>query len=165
MGDSPLDHAALHGHPGVVAVLLAARCTPNCSKEGANALLLAAIVGGGPTMVANLIEARCNVEAAFRPRWCSPPGILFACLTMRHQLLGSRTFFSLVGYHAHGATPLMSAVVFNRVTEARALVAGGALRGVRNARGRTALELARIFDFPEEHQAMLRSDAEDRDVA
>ncbi|CAE7502396.1 unnamed protein product [Symbiodinium pilosum] len=96
--------------------------------------------GGSAEIVSRLIEAEADVNDRFTTPVCSVLGVMLRTLSLRHAWRTSA--LSAYAYHHFGATPLMSSILTGTFEVTAILLGTGASTELRNARGRTAWDLA-----------------------
>mmetsp|Transcript_4270 Transcript_4270/g.12304 ORF Transcript_4270/g.12304 Transcript_4270/m.12304 type:complete len:615 (-) Transcript_4270:746-2590(-) len=143
-GLAPLHAAATHGRDAAVEILLAAGHSRLAYANGLNALHSAAFGNGDLKTSRLLIEAGVPLGEKIAPRFGTPLWRLFALWSLSHRL-GLSHFLSKLGYHVFGMTPLMVALVFGNISQAKLMLEHGADPKARNSRGLTAYDLQREF--------------------
>ncbi|CAE7939980.1 ANKRD17 [Symbiodinium sp. KB8] len=122
-------------------------------------LLFTMLQGGGSAeVVSTLVALDADVNHQASTPLLSPLGIWFGCLSLRHQLNESK--LSAYAYHYEGLTPLMCSVLTSSYEATAVLLGVGARTDLRNARGKTALDLARETSAPD-HIAQALADEGD----
>mmetsp|Transcript_57647 Transcript_57647/g.119148 ORF Transcript_57647/g.119148 Transcript_57647/m.119148 type:complete len:444 (+) Transcript_57647:3-1334(+) len=146
LGMSALQHACATGACDAVDMLL---------KLGEGGLDLAGslhaatlLQGGTNTMIAKLIHARADVNEQLSPRPLTMLG-LFCNMKGLEFRLRRTTRLRTFGYHHHGATPLMVALLVGHFEAASPLIAFGASLDTPNSRGITAAGLLREVSTPQ----------------
>ncbi|CAE7836123.1 unnamed protein product [Symbiodinium sp. CCMP2592] len=116
--------------------------------EIAGSLHVAILCGrGSEEVVAQLIEAKADMNFRLQTPLLSPLGILFACMGLRHRWTAST--LSTYAYHHENATPLMCSIITSSFETAAALVAAGARTDLRNSRGCSVADLALEMGAPD----------------
>jgi len=142
-----LEYAIIFGRSAIVRLFLSSGARLECTPDGLSSLHVASIFGSGAEIVRALIEARVGLEDRLRPR---TGGFVWTFLSMLAlpYYFGCRGLFALVGYHAPGSTPLMSAVIHGNTMEALVLLEAGADPERHSRRGFSVRELADEFGSP-----------------
>ena len=110
----------------------------------------AAAYGGSADFVTRLVELRADVNHQRQVPLL--PAALYDILEATHNLrhrLGNRSAHAAYGYHCHGMTPLMCALLFGQHECAAALIAAGAGLHLVNSRNWAAEDFVRGQSLPE----------------
>ncbi|CAE7600803.1 Kinase D-interacting substrate of 220 kDa [Symbiodinium microadriaticum] len=135
---------ALAGSIEAIKVLLPLTPSQEVHLSVHDALLHGA---GTAEVMSALITMKADVNHQLATPFLSPLGIWFGCLSLRHRWSESK--LSAYAYHHYGATPLMGSIITTSFEATKALLAAGARTDLRNARGRTAADLAIEMGAPD----------------
>eukprot|EP00439_Symbiodinium_sp_Y106_P035228 s1640_g4.t1 len=125
-------------------------------------LLFTMLQGGGSAqVVSTLVALDADVNHQASTPLLSPLGIWFGCLSLRHRMSESK--LSAYAYHYEGLTPLMCSILTSSFEATAVLLGAGAQTDLRNARGKTALDLAREMSAPQQIVQALADEGDARD--
>jgi len=116
--------------------------------EIASSLQSVFLLGGGghPGVVATLIEAEADVNMQTSVPRLSVLGLVLASASLRHYW--SQSTLTMYAYHRQGATPLILSLVTCSFQAAAVLASAGARTDIVNARGATAMDIAKQVSAP-----------------
>jgi len=163
-GFSPLDYAVFFRQEANVRRLLELGAPTEPSAVGVNSLWSASVSGLEPGLVRLLIKHRADPDQQVHFGW-SMEGVTVFILSLAHRFCGSKGFVSMLCFHAKKSTPLMIAVMCGKQEQAMELLRCRASAELRNGRGRTALELAELFQWSAAAVGNLRVAAESSAVS
>eukprot|EP00435_Cladocopium_sp_Y103_P056015 s1283_g18.t1 len=103
--------------------------------------------GGSKAMVNTLIDSGADMDERYYTDFTNPAmWMVLRMYSLKHYWSPSR--LTLLAHHHFGATPLMFSVMNGHFEAAIVLVKAGARLDLRNARGKTACDLARDMQAP-----------------
>ena len=141
VGDNtrPLEAASQHGSENVMRALLeAGHPVEGCLEQVAGL--------GPPGMVRILLDARADINAQTNFDNWNRLNVTYWLLGLGYYI--KRNFITTTCYHLNGATPLSCALLFGNLANVEVLLEKRARVDIRNARGKTALEIATECSIP-----------------
>jgi len=140
MNTTPLEAAIMNSHDATAIKLLQAGAPLDASSEGIGPLHYISLFSYSEKLVQHFIHAKCDPNGKIRidPSQCFSH--IFA-EGAENYLRGDRDELALLGHHASGLTPLMTAVILGKDNIVKALVRSGADPDLCNDHGVTAMKL------------------------